>query len=185
MTVHQFDILLGEPLFIQLPRPSPTNASPFPKDILIVNQTSETLQNLTVEFSTLGDLKLIERPQPHTIAPHGFHGIKANFKISSTETGVIFGNIVYDGPAASDSSCVILNDVHVDIMDYIKPASCSETAFRMMWSEFEWENKVNVNTNITYVPRRCTLRCFFYAYCIMTHLVTSGNTSTTSSNAPT
>ncbi|KAJ3183421.1 coatomer subunit beta [Geranomyces variabilis] len=126
--VHQYDILL---------------------DILIVNQTSETLQNLTVEFSTLGDLKLVERPAAHTIGPHGFHGIKANIKVSSTETGVIFGNIVYDGPAATDMNCVILNDIHIDIMDYIKPAVCSETQFRMMWSEFEWENKVNVNTNIT------------------------------------
>ncbi|KAJ3020287.1 coatomer subunit beta [Thoreauomyces humboldtii] len=128
VNVHQYDILL---------------------DILIVNQTSETLQNLTVEFSTLGDLKLVERPAPYTIGPHGFHGIKANIKVSSTETGVIFGNIVYDGPTASDMNCVILNDIHVDIMDYIKPATCSETQFRMMWSEFEWENKVNVNTNIT------------------------------------
>ncbi|KND03510.1 coatomer subunit beta [Spizellomyces punctatus DAOM BR117] len=128
VNVHQYDILL---------------------DILIVNQTSETLQNLTVEFSTLGDLKLVERPAPYTIGPHGFHGIKANIKVSSTETGVIFGNIVYDGPSTSDTNCVILNDVHIDIMDYIKPASCTETQFRMMWSEFEWENKVNVNTNIT------------------------------------
>ncbi|TPX58671.1 hypothetical protein PhCBS80983_g02984 [Powellomyces hirtus] len=128
VNVHQYDILL---------------------DILIVNQTSETLQNLTVEFSTLGDLKLVERPAPHTIGPHGFHGIKANIKVSSTETGVIFGNIVYDGPSATDMNCVILNDIHIDIMDYIKPAMCTETQFRMMWSEFEWENKVNVNTNIT------------------------------------
>jgi vesicle coat complex subunit len=34
-------------------------------------------------------------------------------------------------------------------MDYIMPAQCSETQFRAMWTEFEWENKVNVNTNIT------------------------------------
>jgi coatomer subunit beta len=41
---------------------------------------------------------------------------------------------------------VILNDVHVDIMDYIKPAQCTETQFRTMWTEFEWENKVNINS---------------------------------------
>ncbi|KAJ3129431.1 coatomer subunit beta [Physocladia obscura] len=128
VTVHQYDILM---------------------DILIVNQTSETLQNLTVEFNTMGDLKLVERPAPHTIGPHGFHSLKANIKVSSTETGIIFGNIVYDGPSAVDMNCVILNDIHIDIMDYIKPAACTETQFRAMWTEFEWENKVNVNTNIT------------------------------------
>ncbi|KAI9208285.1 adaptin N terminal region-domain-containing protein [Polychytrium aggregatum] len=128
VNVHQYDILL---------------------DVLIVNQTGETLQNLTLEFSTLGDLKLVERPSPQTIPPHGFHSIKANIKVSSTETGVIFGNIVYDGSSALDTHCVILNDIHIDIMDYINPAYCTETQFRSMWIEFEWENKVLVNTNIT------------------------------------
>ena len=28
------------------------------------------------------------------------------------------------------------------------PASCAPTAFRSMWAEFEWENKVAVNTEI-------------------------------------
>lgn len=92
VNVHQYDILL---------------------DVLIVNQTAETLQNLTLEFSTLGDLKLVERPAPYTVPPRGFHSIKANIKVSSTETGVIFGNIVYDGPGALDTTCVILNDIHI------------------------------------------------------------------------
>ncbi|KAF9164042.1 coatomer subunit beta [Actinomortierella ambigua] len=128
VNVHQFDIML---------------------DVLIVNQTAETLQNLAIEFATLGDLKLVERPGQHTIAPHSFHSIKANIKVSSTETGVIFGNIVYDGPTTGDSNCVVLNDIHIDIMDYINPAYCTETQFRGMWTEFEWENKVNVNTSMT------------------------------------
>jgi coatomer subunit beta len=59
--------------------------------------------------------------------------------------GVIFGNVVYDSPSGTDTHVVILNDVHADIMDYIQPATCSETAFRTMWTEFEWENKVNIN----------------------------------------
>lgn len=50
--------------------------------------------------------------------------------------------------AASDRNCVVLNDIHIDIMDYIVPASCTDTEFRQMWAEFEWENKVSVNTNI-------------------------------------
>jgi len=34
-------------------------------------------------------------------------------------------------------------------MDYIVPATCNDTEFRQMWAEFEWENKVAVNTNIS------------------------------------
>ncbi|CAB0015728.1 unnamed protein product [Nesidiocoris tenuis] len=119
-------------------------------DVLIVNQTADTLQNCTLELATLGDLKLVEKPQPCVLAPHDFCNIKANVKVASTENGIIFGNIVYDvSGAASDRNVVVLNDIHIDIMDYIVPASCSDTEFRQMWAEFEWENKVSVNTNLT------------------------------------
>ncbi|ORZ31405.1 adaptin N terminal region-domain-containing protein [Catenaria anguillulae PL171] len=123
VNVHQFDIVL---------------------DVLLVNQTATTLQNLTLEFSTLGDLKLVERPLPVTLAAKSYHTLKANIKVSSTETGVIFGNITYD-VGALDTRTVNLADIHIDIMDYIHPAQCSETQFRAMWTEFEWENKVNVH----------------------------------------
>ena len=95
-------------------------------DVLLVNQTPNTLQNLCLDFATLGDLKLVERPAVYTIAPHGFQSIKATIKVSSTETGVIFGSILWEGPGLAET-CVILNDIHIDIMDYIKPAYCNET----------------------------------------------------------
>lgn len=44
--------------------------------------------------------------------------------------------------STADRNCVVLNNIHVDIMDYIQPASCTDTEFRRMWAEFEWENKV-------------------------------------------
>ena len=103
---------------------------------------------MTIEFSALGDLKLVEKPAPYTIGPHGYHSVKVNYKVSSTENGIIFGNLVYDTTTHSSYNSVILNDIHVDIMDYIKPKSCNETEFRSMWEEFEWENKINVNTPI-------------------------------------
>jgi coatomer subunit beta len=123
--VHQFDIIL---------------------DVLLVNQTTDTLQNLTVEFATLGDLKVVERPTSQNLGPHDFHNVQCTIKVSSTDTGVIFGNVVYEGAHSTDTNVVILNDLHVDIMDYIQPATCTETEFRTMWTEFEWENKVNINS---------------------------------------
>lgn len=62
----------------------------------------------------------------------------------------VFSVSVYDiSGAGSDRNCVVLNDIHIDIMDYIVPASCDDTEFRQMWAEFEWENKVAVNTNVS------------------------------------
>ncbi|GAA6008702.1 hypothetical protein JCM10207_001691 [Rhodosporidiobolus poonsookiae] len=125
-------------------------------DVLLVNQTDDTLQNLTCEFATLGDLRLVERPTTYTLGPQSFQSVKATIKVSSTETGVIFGNIFYDSASASsavaaggdNAHCVVLNDIHIDILDYIQQGWCNEAQFRSMWTEFEWENKVNVNTNI-------------------------------------
>jgi coatomer subunit beta len=51
-------------------------------DVLLVNQTPNTLQNLCLDFATLGDLKLVERPSTYTIAPHSFQSIKATIKVS-------------------------------------------------------------------------------------------------------
>ncbi len=50
-------------------------------DVLLVNQTADTLQNCTLELATLGDLKLVERPQPMLLAPMDFCSIKANVKV--------------------------------------------------------------------------------------------------------
>ncbi|KAH7521520.1 hypothetical protein FEM48_Zijuj07G0042300 [Ziziphus jujuba var. spinosa] len=127
VTVHHYDIVL---------------------DVTVINRTKETLQNLCLELATMGDLKLVERPQNYTLAPESSKQIKANIKVSSTETGVIFGNIVYETSNVHERTVVVLNDIHIDIMDYISPAVCSDTAFRTMWAEFEWENKVAVNTII-------------------------------------
>jgi len=136
-------------------------------DIFVVNQTSDTLQNLTVELATLGDLKLVEKPTPLTMGPHDFTNIKANIKVSSSENGIIFGNIVYDvSGAAGECNCVVLNDIHIDILEYIMPASCSRSHYRKMWNEFEWENKVTVNTKIkdlhsylNHITKNTNMRC--------------------------
>ena len=118
-------------------------------EILVINRTPSTLTNLTVELATMGDLKLVERPQPLTIGPLDQRTIRANIKVSSTETGHIFGTIVYENSSTAEKTYINLNNIHLDIMDYIRPATCSDEAFRSMWAEFEWENKVAVNTSIT------------------------------------
>jgi coatomer subunit beta len=60
VTVHDYDIVL---------------------DMLVVNRTPNTLVNLTVELATMGDLKLVERPQSHTIGPLDERRIKATIKV--------------------------------------------------------------------------------------------------------
>ena len=128
VTVHDYDIVL---------------------EILVINRTPNTLGDLSVELSTMGDMKIVERPQSHTIGPLDQTTIRASIKVSSTETGHIFGTIVYTDMSTQEQKLIHLNDIHMDIMDYIRPASCSDEFFRSMWAEFEWENKVAISTSIT------------------------------------
>ena len=127
--VHGFDIMLGPFHYPHCLYAYMINRS---TDVLLVNQTPNTLQNLCLDFATLGDLKIVERPTVYTVAPNGFQSIKATIKVSSTETGVIFGSILWEGPDLSEQA-VILSDIHVDIMDYIKPAYCTEAQASTFW----------------------------------------------------
>jgi len=127
VTVHDYDISL---------------------EILVINRTPNTLSGLNVELSTMGDMKIVERPQIQNIGPLDQATIRASIKVSSTETGHIFGTIVYDDASTQEKIYINLNDIHMDIMDYIRPATCTDEVFRSMWAEFEWENKVAISTSI-------------------------------------
>jgi coatomer subunit beta len=128
VTVHDYDIVL---------------------EMLIINRTPNTLTNLTVELATMGDLKIVERPQTYTIGPLDERRVTANIKVSSTETGHIFGTIVFDNSSTAQKTYVNLNDIQLDIMDYIRPGECNNEDFRSMWAEFEWENKVRLHRQNT------------------------------------
>jgi len=194
LQVHSFDLVL---------------------ELLMVNRTTDTLNNVLVELSTQGDLKLVDRPVGVTLAPGQQIMVHASIKVGSTETGIIFGYVTWenkqaakpekpsreekrsqvmdtmDGPppdvvspsgkssgisrmvkfvkkfkqitsAGAEATfeavweevvqeSIVLSELHVDILDYIERAWIGELAFRTMWSEFEWENKININTSITEV----------------------------------
>ena len=130
---------------------------------------SDTLANISLDLATVGDLRLVERLQPFSLPAHKSTTLRQSVKVSSTETGVIYGAVTYDlassrggGLAPPELRTVSINlaDIHMDVMEYvcigalacicavdnvhsyIKPAHCSDAEFRKMWSEFEWENKV-------------------------------------------
>lgn len=121
MTVAQFDINL---------------------DVMIFNQTKDTLENLKVELFTTGELKIVESPSAVNVAPMSFHTCRVTVRVSSVDSATIFGDIAYD--CKKKNSVVLLNDIRLNIMDYIRPETCSDESFRLMWVKFEWENKVPV-----------------------------------------
>merc|ERR1719353_2302930 len=75
LQVHSFDLVL---------------------ELLMVNRTDDTLQNVLVELSTQGDLKLVDRPVGVTLKPGQQMMVNASIKVGSTETGIIFGYVTYE-----------------------------------------------------------------------------------------
>nr|Q9U4N3.2 RecName: Full=Coatomer subunit beta; AltName: Full=Beta-coat protein; Short=Beta-COP [Toxoplasma gondii]AAF02542.2 beta coatomer [Toxoplasma gondii] len=118
-------------------------------EMLVVNRTQDSLQNVTVEPSTHGDLKLVERPAPVSLAPGQQAVLHAPIKVRSTEAGIILGYVTFSRRGSSDKECLVLNELHIDVLDYIERRWTCELAFRSMWAEFEWENKIHVNTSFT------------------------------------
>jgi len=116
-------------------------------DLTLLNQTRETFTNVTVELATTGELKICERPQSYMIPPGTAIALKIAVKVSSTEAGSIYGSVVFDSPT-KDRQSVLLNEVHVDIMEYVRPATCSLPEFRQKWLDYEWENSVVVLTDL-------------------------------------
>jgi coatomer subunit beta len=68
-------------------------------------------------------MKVFQRSQAHTIGLLDQKTIRASIKVSSTETGHIFGTIVYTNMALQEQKLIRLNNIHMDIMDNIRPAS--------------------------------------------------------------
>jgi len=127
VVVHDFDIVI---------------------EFFIINRTEQTLTNVEVELFVVGDLKHTDRHQPFTMGPRDQKMLVTNIKVSSTETGHVYGNISFDHPQQLTTNIISLQEIYIDIMNYIKPATCTDSEFRSMWAEFEWENKVAVFTVI-------------------------------------
>eukprot|EP00762_Andalucia_godoyi_P002046 ANDGO_02490.mRNA.1 Coatomer subunit beta-2 len=144
VTIHQYDIIL---------------------DITVANQTPDTLDNVSIDLSTIGDLRICEKPPILSLAPYEKRDVRSSIKVSSTDNGAILGSILFDQVgSSSERRSVVLSDIHVDIMEYIRPSKCSDVQFRSMWAEFEWENKVPINTEFP------DLKCFLDHMCGITNM---------------
>jgi coatomer subunit beta len=145
------------------------NQSDLLLDVLLVNQTAETLQNVSFDLATSGDLRVVEKPSPLNLTPHGFAAVKLCLKVASTGNGLVYGAISY---GTVEPRSVVLAPLPVDIVEYIRPASIDEADFRHTWTLLEWENKINI-TPVT-VPNGSSsdlvLRLFLERLLAATHL---------------
>jgi len=115
-------------------------------EILLINRTKKTLQNVTVEFSTQGDLRVVDKPQQVTLGPNQSTSLKTGLKLVSSEAGLIFASINFENTAGISQGYLITNEIQIDLVDFIYPHEIQIEEFRQLWSKYEWENKIIVNS---------------------------------------
>lgn len=110
-------------------------------DILLINQTKETLTNCNFDLATNGELRLVTKPDIINIAPEGFSTLKAVFKVTATDNGQIFGCLSFGN---LDIQSVIMEEIKIDVSRYIEQAIIELSLFRENWILLEWENKISI-----------------------------------------
>ncbi|KAH0484983.1 MAG: hypothetical protein KVP17_000993, partial [Porospora cf. gigantea B] len=125
--VHHFDIVL---------------------ELLVINRTNSLLQNVTLEFSTQRDMKVVDRPQPVTLSAGEAASVFASLKAQASDSGVIFGHVTFEHKGVS-REVVPLGELRVELLTAVELSWTTDLAYRTMWQEFEWENKIVINTPLT------------------------------------
>lgn len=64
-------------------------------EISVTNRTDTTLADFCVELSVTGTFSLIEKPARMTLDAGEKRELRAIVKVSSTQTGYIFGSVTY------------------------------------------------------------------------------------------
>ena len=82
------------------------------------------------QLATKGDLKVVDKPHSFALEAGGRGKVKANIKVSSTDSAHIYGIISYETSRPVEKKYIHLNGIAIDIMDYIHPAFCSGQDFR-------------------------------------------------------
>ncbi|CXI51429.1 coatamer protein, beta subunit, putative [Plasmodium berghei] len=118
-------------------------------EFYIYNQSGIDLQNIFINLSTHNNLKPIDKIPQFNLAPYEKKKFKTTIKVHTTETGTIFGYVFFEKKNDPQKYYIVLNEININMNEYITASFVSSHLFRIMWSEFEWENKINVNTSIS------------------------------------
>ena len=126
--VHHYDILLK---------------------IVLINRTQKTIQNISCELLTQGNLKVVEKPVSITLRGGETEILKSSLKVSSTDNGAIYGYLTFDSPSGNVPHVININEIQIDFINALMPAECTELEFKKKWADYDWENKVAVSTPIS------------------------------------
>eukprot|EP00828_Plagiopyla_frontata_P007918 TRINITY_DN1383_c0_g1_i7.p1 TRINITY_DN1383_c0_g1~~TRINITY_DN1383_c0_g1_i7.p1 ORF type:complete len:335 (-),score=62.20 TRINITY_DN1383_c0_g1_i7:149-1153(-) len=116
-------------------------------EILLINRTNQALQNVSIEFSTQGELEIIEKPAAIVLNPYQQAEVKTTIKLASSEAGLVFASINCENRAGIPQAYLITNEIYIDMTTFIYPEAIDLPEFRVKWQKYEWENRVTISTH--------------------------------------
>ncbi|EEA05784.1 coatomer beta subunit protein, putative [Cryptosporidium muris RN66] len=128
-------------------------------ELIIMNRANTALQNIQIEIYPYGNLQIVEKPQNiNHLDPSEVVHLYSTVQVQSIETGILFGFVTFQLKPSGNSQLntniysndtVVLNEINIDLIDFISCKTIPPSLFRQLWAEFEWENKIPIHTFCT------------------------------------
>jgi len=110
-------------------------------EFMMVNKTTNILQNISIEMFVPSNLEMIERPQQVSLNAGQSRNLRACIKFTSTSNSFIFGQISYSNHKGVAQS-LNMNGIFIDLLQNTYAGECTESQFRKCWIDYNWEHKV-------------------------------------------
>lgn len=138
---------LGDPIYIEVI--TEVVNSELNLMMSITNTTNLLLQNVYIELYTQGELKVMDHLPTFKLSPNESINMRARVRVNSSAMGSIFGYVFYERKACGRPEVLNISPININMIDFVTPTFINSDEFRAMWSTYEWENKIFVQTNIS------------------------------------
>ncbi|ELA42077.1 uncharacterized protein VICG_00926 [Vittaforma corneae ATCC 50505] len=147
LTSDQFTVQLsglGDPLYIE------ANCAhckyEISLDLLVVNQTSSYLQNISIDFNFSKNIQMISAVPPFSLQPDSATTIQAQFSIHESFSSFVTATVTFKYPRKDDYSgrpyVQNLSEISFDVNELLEGA---EVDFKDQWRNLEWENIYSIS----------------------------------------
>ncbi len=109
-------------------------------EFFIKNTSKQDYQNVTIDLFAPANLDIIEKAPQISLAINESKNVRSCIKFSSTCNSYIFGQLNYCNNKGVLNS-INLSGIFIDLLNTY-PAEISESNFRKLWVEYNWEHNV-------------------------------------------
>lgn len=140
---------LGDPLYIE------TNCTHSKYeiflDLLVVNQTSSYLQNISIDFNFSKNIQMTSTVSPFSLQPNSATTVQAQFSILESFSSFVTATVTFRYPRKDDYSgrpyVQNLSEIVFDVSEFLEGAVVD---FKDQWKNLEWENIYSISIRKRY-----------------------------------